>query len=463
MAAPVTQAPGTRGLLSSTRYIVVLLFLGNLLNYYDRALPAVVLELIKADFGLNDAEVGVLASAFVLVGALVGVPLGRLADRWARKSVAGWGLLVWSACTAAGGLLTNFWAFFATRIGVGVGEASYTPATGSLLSDLYPPHKRSRPVALFTLGFPIGTLLAFFTAGAIAQAFGTWRAPFLIAGIPGLVIAVLVLRVREPRRGAAEELPVDADDSAATVHPAGAARPGAAPAAPRASTWSVLRIRSMPGLILAYAGYNFAAYSVGTFITPVLQRYFDLPLVSAGIISGLMVGLTGLIALLVGGPLLDRVSGRSPIARHAVAATSLAVAALCSLVGFLASSSALPQFVLLVGAGYLFSIVYLAAYVPVTAEVVTPAQRSTAFGIIFAIGLLLGGAGGPLAVGALSDSLAASSALSGAAASAEGLKNAMSILVPLGYGIAAIGMVIAMRFARADRDAMIATTRKAAA
>lgn len=431
--------------VSSAKWILGLLFAGNLLNFYDRALPSVVLEQIKLDFGLDDTQVGILASAFVLVAAVAGVPLGRLADRIPRRTVAGWGLMVWSLFTAMGGAFSSFWVFFASRVGVGVGEASYSPATGSLIADLYPSERRSRATALFTLGFPIGTLLAFFTAGALAQAFGTWRAPFLIAAVPGIIIAVLVLRIREPRRGATDALATASDATAS----GGRAR--------RASITDLLHVRSLYGLTLAFAGYNFAAYAIGTFITPVLQRYYGLGLVSAASTSGVIIGLAGLVGLVVGGRLLDRARARSTGARDKTSATCLALAAVFSLVGLSAGRGSLWQLVLFLSLGYLLSIVYLASSVPATADVVAPEQRSTAIGIIFAVGYLIGGAGGPICVGLMSDALAGSAgALSAEAASAQGLRTALSLLVPIAFAVAAVGMLIAARFTTTDRAAMLA-------
>ncbi|GIF47167.1 putative MFS family arabinose efflux permease [Asanoa ferruginea] len=431
---PAVDAPRSR---SSAGYVLALLFIGNLLNFYDRALPSVVLEPIKDEYGLDDTQVGILASAFVLVAAIAGVPLGRLADRVARRTVAGWGLFVWSVFTAAGGVLTNFWGFLASRVGVGVGESSYAPATGSLLADLYPSERRSRANALFMLGFPIGTLLAFLTAGALAEAFDSWRAPFLIAAVPGVIVALLVLRIREPRRGAADPITVTA----------AATRAG--------SLRSLLKVRSMYGLILAFAGYNFAAYAIGTFLTPVLQRYYGLELVAAGLVGGVVIGVTGLIGLLLGGRVLDGAARRSPAARVRVAAVSLGAAAVFALAGLVAGPRMLWQLVLFLSLGYLLGIVYLAAAVPVLADVIRPEQRSGALGLMFAIGYLLGGAGGPIVVGMLSDALAAGSS-SSADAEAQGLQTAMMIAVPAAFAVAALGMFLAARFVKGDRETMLA-------
>ncbi|MFK4122436.1 spinster family MFS transporter [Streptomyces longwoodensis] len=443
MARSFTR-PGDRSCASrsSPGYVLGLLFVGNLLNFYDRALPSVVLEPIKDEFGLDDTRVGILASAFVLVAALAGVPLGRLADRVPRTAVVGWGLFVWSAFTAAGGLLTSFWGFLASRVGVGVGESSYAPATGSLLSDLYPSERRSRAHSLFMLGFPLGTLLAFLTAGGLAVAFDSWRAPFIIAAVPGFVVAFLVLRIREPERGAA-----DGAGPAATAPPSGRSN----------SLRSLMRVRSMYGMLLAFAGYNFAAYAIGTFLTPVLQRYYDLSLVGASLVGGVIVGVTGLIGLFTGGHVLDRAARRSPEARVRVAALSLVGAVPLSLAGLAAGRGALWQLVVCLSLGYLLGIVYLAAAVPVVSDVIRPEQRSGALGLLFAVGYLLGGAGGPILVGVLSDVLAAGAA-SATDASALGLRTAMMITVPLAFSVAAIGMLLTARFVRGDRDAMLSAS-----
>lgn len=417
-----------------------LLFAGNLLNFYDRALPSVVLEPIKDEFSLDDTRVGLLASAFVLVAALAGIPLGRLADRVARTAVAGWGLFMWSAFTAAGGLLTTFWGFFASRVGVGVGESSYAPATGALLSDLYPSERRSRAHSLVMLGFPIGTLLAFLTAGGLAEAFDSWRAPFLVAAVPGVVVAFLVLRIREPERGAAE--------------PERPAAPAPLVEDRRTPLLSLMRMRSMYGMLLAFAGYNFAAYAIGTFLTPVLQRFYGLSLVAAGAVGGVVVGVTGLIGLLAGGRVLDRAARRSPEARVQVAAVSLAAAAVFSFAGLAAGRAALWQLVVFLSLGCMLGIVYLAAAVPVVSDVIRPEQRSGALGLLFSVGYLLGGAGGPVCVGVLSDALAADSA-SATEGSARGLHGAMLTTVPLAFTVAAIGMFLAARSVRGDRDSML--------
>ena len=432
-----TTTPVTRS-QSSAKWVLGLLFAANLLNFYDRALPGVLLVPIKKEFLLNDTQVGILASAFVIVAAIAGVPLGRLADKVARRAVAGWGLMVWSIFTALGGLLPNFWPFFATRVGVGIGEASYDPATGSLIADLYPTERRARATSLFMLGFPIGTMLAYFTAGALATTFGTWRAPFLVAAVPGVLIAILIMRIREPRRGASDPL-------------------AAAPSVKLQSLRQVFRVRSVYGLILAFAGYNFAAYAIGTFMTGELQTYYHQTLVGAAAITGIIIGIGGLIGLIVGGKVLDRASKASNSRRVLIAAFCLLVAAPLSFAGLAAPVTMLGQFVLLVGLGYLLGTVYLAAAIPAVSDVVKPELRASALGVLYAIGYLIGGAGGPILVGIVSDSVTkAATGVSATVASANGLQYAMMILVPIGFLAAAIGMFISARSAKGDRERMLA-------
>lgn len=454
MSKPLVDRPEkTRRVQSRAGFIIGLLFAANLLNFYDRAIPAVLIDPLEKAFGINDAVAGLLASAFVVVAAVTVIPLGYLADRVARKTVIGLGLLLWSVFTALGGAFSTFLPFLISRIGVGIGEAAYDPAAGSLMSDLYPTEKRAKANSWFQLGFPIGTMLAYFTVGAIAVAFGTWRAPFLVAAIPGVIIAILVLRLREPKRGATDSVNLEGGLAAESYDPA----TETAAARKRASIWSVLRIRSIYGLIIAFAGFNFAAYAIGTFLTPVLQRYYGLNLVSAAAVSGVVIGIGGLVGLLLGGLVTDRVSKTSVARRVVVAAICLLLAAPFAWFGLSAAQSVLWQLVLFLSLSYLLGMVYLAAAVPVVSDVVSAKQRSSALGVVFAIGYVLGGAGGPIVVGAISDSLAkGATGVSAAAASAYGLQTAMMIVVPIAFVVAAIGMFISSRTVKADRAAMLA-------
>ena len=269
--AASTQAPNAWRVLA-------LLFAANLLNFFDRTLPAVVAEPIRREWGLNDFELGLISTSFVLVYAVAGLPLGRWVDHGSRRVVLALGLAVWSLFTGLAGLASTFVAFLWLRAMVGIGEASYAPAANSLVGDLFPSARRARAVGLFMLGLPIGLLVTYFAVGPIVVAFQSWRAPFYLAAIPGLLLAFACLRIREPARGAADAI---AADRAPPPHPFRA----------------LMRIPTLWCLIGSGLSINFAAYAANAFLVPLFMRHFGLALTPAANLTGLICGATGLIAL----------------------------------------------------------------------------------------------------------------------------------------------------------------------
>src|ERR1041385_4857663 len=191
---------------SNARLALWVLFAINTMNFYDRQILAAVMEPIRKEWHVNDSAMGFLGTAFTLLYAAVGVPLGRLADTWARTRLLSIGITVWSLLTAQSGIAWNYSSLFLTRLGVGVGEASCAPAANSLIGDLYPAKQRGRVLSIFMLGLPIGLFLSYLVSGKIAQLYG-WRQAFYFACVPGLVLALLSLKIREPARGAAEVSP----------------------------------------------------------------------------------------------------------------------------------------------------------------------------------------------------------------------------------------------------------------
>ena len=184
-------------------YALIVLFAINTLNFFDRQILGAIGEPIRKEFGLDDSSLGLLGTAFTLLYALVGVPLGSLSDKFGRKRILAVGVFVWSLLTAGTGLVQNFGQMFALRLGVGVGEASCAPAANSLIGDLFPASQRAKALAIFMLGVPVGLALSFAISGSVAKQYG-WRAAFFVAGIPGILCAIAVLFVSEPKRGASE-------------------------------------------------------------------------------------------------------------------------------------------------------------------------------------------------------------------------------------------------------------------
>src|SRR6266850_8401833 len=201
MPAAVTMNNRTAPI--SARFALWVLFGINAINFYDRQIIAAVMEPLRKEWTLNDSAMGLLGTAFTLVYAAVGVPLGRLADTWKRTRLLSIGVAFWSLLTAASGMAWNYGSLFITRLGVGVGEASCAPAANSLIGDLYPPTQRARALSIFMLGLPVGLFLSYWVSGRIAHSYG-WRAAFYFPCLPGLVLAALSLKIREPQRGAAE-------------------------------------------------------------------------------------------------------------------------------------------------------------------------------------------------------------------------------------------------------------------
>src|SRR6185503_14450179 len=178
-------------------FALCVLFGINTMNFYDRQILAAVTEPVRREWALTDSAIGFLGTAFTLLYAAVGVPLGRLADCWTRTRLLSIGVIVWSVLTAASGLAWNYGSLFLSRLGVGIGEASCAPAANSLIGDLFPANRRARALSIFMLGLPIGLFLSYWLSGRIAHAYG-WRSAFYVACLPGLVLAALVLGIREP-------------------------------------------------------------------------------------------------------------------------------------------------------------------------------------------------------------------------------------------------------------------------
>ncbi|MFI8579985.1 spinster family MFS transporter [Ectopseudomonas khazarica] len=416
--------------------ILFLLFLANLFNFFDRTIPAIIIEPIRLEWGLSDLQLGLIGTAFTIVYALAGVPLGRMADTGARRKIMGWGLAAWSGLTALNGMAWSFWSFLLIRMGVGIGEASYAPAANALIGDLFPAHKRARAMGIFMLGLPLGLLLAFFSIGAMVQAFGSWRAPFLIAALPGLILALFLFFIREPARGAAESMPVS---SAAVQQP----------------LRKVLAIRTFWWLVLAGLAFNFAAYACNAFMVPMLQRYFGLGLQQAAMATGVIVGLTGLVGLTLGGWVADKVHQRWANGRLLFAALSMLVACLCSAWALTAGRIDTALFVAVFSLGWLFSYNFYTCVYTAIQDVIEPRLRATAMALFFAGLYLLGGGLGPLAVGWLSDHYA-QAAMQAAGASemteafkAVGLHDAM-LLIPVALLLTLLALLQAARCFQTD-------------
>ncbi|MDN7142626.1 MFS transporter [Pseudomonas sp. JQ170] len=420
--------------------ILFLLFLANLFNFFDRTIPAIIIEPIRLEWHLSDFQIGLIGTAFTLVYAIAGLPLGRMADNGSRSKLMGWGLAVWSALTAVNGMAGSFWSFLLVRMGVGIGEASYAPAANSLIGDLFPAERRARAMGLFMLGLPLGLLLAFFSIGAMVQAFDSWRAPFFIAAVPGLLLAVFMFMIREPARGAAEVV---------TISQAPVDRP----------LRRVLSVPTFCWLVLAGLTFNFATYACNSFMVPMLQRYFLLSLQQAAVATGVIVGLTGLVGLTLGGWVADKIHQRFPTGRLLFGAFSMLVSTVATAWALHAGRVEIGVFVAVFGVGWLFAYNFYTCVYTAIQDVVQPRLRATAMALFFAGLYLLGGGLGPVVVGALSDHFAQAAMLAAGqvqmseAFKAEGLHDAM-YLIPVALMLTLVFLLVASRSFGRDAQRM---------
>jgi MFS family permease len=203
-------------------YALGVLVLVYIINFIDRQILSILVTDIKADLRVSDAQIGFLyGTAFAVFYALFGIPLGRLADSWYRGRLMAMGLALWSSMTAFSGFANSFGMLAAARIGVGIGEASASPAAYSMISDWFPKERRATALSIYSSGLYIGGALSLPIGGFVVSRWNAaypdsasaplglagWQAAFLAVGVPGLLLALWVLTLREPQRGASDGLP----------------------------------------------------------------------------------------------------------------------------------------------------------------------------------------------------------------------------------------------------------------
>ncbi|HEX7286918.1 MAG TPA: MFS transporter [Candidatus Angelobacter sp.] len=404
----------------ATRSLIVLVLV-NIMNFYDRHVGGALAEPLRREFGLTDTQIGWIGTIFTVLYAIIGLPLGRMADRVSRKKLLSAGVTVWGALTAFAAWATSFPMLLVSRLGLAVGEAACAPTATSWIGDLFPPSRRSRPLALFMLGVPVGGALSFFFSGPIAQAFG-WRRAMVVAAIPALLLAPVVLMLREPERGAAE------------TH---------APMA-QGSISQVLRIPTFWWIILSGALVNFNLYAVGTFLPAFMGRIHHLKVGPANIATGVIYAVGGLLGGILGGVWGDRIARRRPDGRMLIAAGAALVAVPLSYFGVQQQLGALlPAIVLLALAYGALNMYYGLVYASMQ-QFVAPALRGLAMSIYFLIMYLGGASFGPVITGKLSDFMAHRAALVAGSAKvteafrAVGLQKAMLVIPVLSLLLALV-------------------------
>ncbi|HWZ59498.1 MAG TPA: MFS transporter [Gemmatimonadaceae bacterium] len=285
-----STAPGR--VPNSAWLALVVLTLINLLNYLDRYVVPAVQESIKhSAINPTDAQLGFLASAFLIVYMLTAPVAGVLGDQSARPRLIAVGVALWSLATAAAGLAQHYPALLAARASVGIGEAAYGTIAPALLADAFPERLRARVFAIFYMAIPVGSALGYVIGGAVDHAHG-WRAAFFVAGAPGLVLALLALWIRDPQRGA--------NDPA----------PAASTSAPVPSAWlgtyeSFFSNGPYVRTVLGYAAYTFAIGGIAVWMPSFMERVRGFPHGVASMQLGYVLVGTGFAGTMIGGWVTD--------------------------------------------------------------------------------------------------------------------------------------------------------------
>jgi MFS family permease len=509
------------------RYVLVILTLVYVFNFVDRQIPSILAREIQGALGISDADISFLyGTAFAVFYAVFGIPLARLADVWNRRSLIAAGLAVWSGMTALSGTARSFTSLAAYRVGVGVGEASASPAAYSVLLDWFPPRARGIALAVYSSGVYIGAGIGIFIGGWIVEAwraaypagdapFGLagWQVAFFAVGAPGLLLALWVRSLAEPRRGQSEGLPEaaphphpfrvfgrelfavlppftvfslarDGGARAVAVNLAAAlvialAAAGMTAAIGSAPQWTALgigiycafswaqglarrdavayalifRSRALLFLSVGFASIAFVTYGAGFWGPSFFMRVHGVSEGQVGTVVGLSASVGGWLGVTLGGALSDRWKARAPNGRLWVGWLTAALSVPSGLFMLHTDSLAVAYVMNFVFA--LVSPLWLGAGAAAVNELVLPRLRAAASAFYLLLITFIGLALGPYTMGKLSDVFARGGADPGTA-----LRDAMSIGLVM-FGVSAASLWLASRFLPADEASRLARARAA--
>ncbi len=401
-----------------TRYAMFLLLGIYIVNFLDRSVVNILAEPIKEELHLADWQLGMMSGlAFALFYTVLGIPIARLAERSNRPLIIGTATAVWSGFTMLSGTASSFIQLIAYRIGVGVGEAGCTPPAHSLIADYVPKEKRASALAFYSMGTPLGGLLGLVMGGLVADAYG-WRAAFLVAGLPGIIFALLTwFTLKEPRKllGIQSEkiLSVQASFGETMKH-----------LLTKKTFWLI----AVAAAIKAFIGYGHGPFTASFFMRvhteeiAGLASMFGLKSIGfLGLALGIMGGVAGTISSIVGGMVADRYAKtdlRGYVTVPAIASV-LAIPVFC--VAMSVPSASVALWILVIN-GLMGSLWYGPVYA-IGQSIVPPHMRATTAAILLFIINLIGLGLGPLAVGFLSDYMANGVGLG----SAQGVRWALMI------------------------------------
>ena len=372
-----------RGALSPYWLLVILTGL-NLFNYLDRYVVNQVLDPIQREFSLSDAQGGRLNTAFMIGYFLTAPFFGYLGDRITRKWLVAAGIFVWSLGTVLTGLASGFHSLLAYRVLTGLGEASYAAISPSLISDVYGPAKRNNALTVFYVAIPIGAALGYLVGSQVGGAWG-WRYAFIVAGLPGLVLALILLPFREPERGQSEAARQDS-----------MSKPG------WRDVFKLLRLPDYNLVVWGYVAYTFAMAAFGFWAPTYLIRLLGMSQQQSGTFFAALVGLAGILSTFGGGFAATAWHKRNRAAYALLLGISTLLAVPFATIAFLAGSKA----AFMIGLSAAIFLLFLSTG-PVNTLIVETAPlnlRASAMALSIFMIHLFGDFWSPEIVGALSDS-----------------------------------------------------------
>ena len=369
----------------SPTLVLIFLLIAYIFNFLDRQILGILAQPIKADLGLSDTEFGAIGGlAFALLYSVLGVPLSYLADRTSRSGVVAGALAVWSGFTALCGAATSFGQLFLYRLGVGVGEAGGVAPSYALIADYFPPSRRARALAIYSLGVPIG-LGAGTLLGAYIAAWIDWRAAFLIMGLAGIVFAPVMWWV-------VRDVP----------------RPAAQQTTPLFAVFRVLA-RKPTFWLMAFAASSssLVGYGLALWVPSILMRSFGMDIIGAGQFMGSILLVGGTAGVLAGGYLADRLGNADRRWYALIPAIAWLVTAPFFLLGLGLPSSSLWMIWPLLLVPNALNILWLGPVTTAVQHLVERPMRATASACFLLINNFVGLGVGPLLIGGISESLKA--------------------------------------------------------
>jgi MFS family permease len=400
--------------VSYGRYALALLLGVNLLNYIDRQVLYAVFPLVKADFRLSDTALGLLGSAFMLCYMVSAPLLGWLGDRMRRVKLASSGLAVWSLATALAALAPGYRSLLSARTVVGIGEASFGTVSPGLISDYFPKERRGRVLSYFYLAIPVGSALGYLLGGILGQEV-SWRAAFLVVGVPGLLLTIPLALLREPQRGGTERGELSDNGP---VHK------------------GYLQLARTPSFVintLSMAAMTFALGGLAQWLPTFLYRVHSLSVAKGNTLFGAITLLAGITGTLSGGWLGDRLQAKNRKGYLTISGWGFLIgtpiAAYAIMTPFLPGCLAaifFAEFFLFLNTGPLNTVIV---------NVTAPEIRSMAFAVNIFFIHALGDAVSPTILGRLSD--------------LWGLRAALMV-APVAILLAAFFSFLCMRFIESD-------------